>query len=437
MNNSFKTYYIRDIGKVSMCKRVLKEETFEDEEIPFYKISTFGGKADTFISRKHYQEYRDKYSFPKVGEILISAAGTIGKTVIYNGEDGYFQDSNIVWVENDETKVRNDYLYYFFQTKPWFTTHGSTITRIYNDNLRSIKLNVPDSLFEQQKIASVLSALDSKIELNNRINSELEAMAKTLYDYWFVQFEFPFDFAQGKPDKKGKPYKSSGGKMVWNEELKREIPEGWEVKRIDDCMRIVRGASPRPIDEFMSESGAPWIKISDATSIDHWFIIETKEFIKEDGVKHSRELLPGTLILSNSASPGIPRIVQIRSCVHDGWLIVDSFKDGLYNEFMLFYFENFRKKILNMGSGSIFKNLKTEYIKELRITLPPANLLESSQDLFRNFATQILNNVSQNQQLASLRDWLLPMLMNGQVKVMDKMENELSMAAEAEVKYGK
>jgi type I restriction enzyme S subunit len=437
MSNSFKTYYIRDIGKVSMCKRVLKEETFEDEEIPFYKISTFGGKADTFISRKHYQEYRDKYSFPKVGEILISAAGTIGKTVIYNGEDGYFQDSNIVWVENDETKVRNDYLYYFFQTKPWFTTHGSTITRIYNDNLRSIKLNVPDSLFEQQKIASVLSALDSKIELNNRINAELEAMAKTLYDYWFVQFDFPFDFAQGKPNANGKPYKSSGGKMVWNEELKREIPEGWEVKKVEDCMRIVRGASPRPIDEFMSESGVPWIKISDATSIDHWFIIETKEFIKEDGVKHSRELLPGTLILSNSASPGIPRIVQIRSCVHDGWLIVDSFKDGLYNEFMLFYFENFRNKILNMGSGSIFKNLKTEYIKELRITLPPTNLLESSQDLFRNFATQILKNVSQNQQLTELRDWLLPMLMNGQVKVMDEEENELSMAAEPKIEYGK
>ena len=225
--------------------------------------------------------------------------------------------------------------------------------------------------------------------------------------------------------------------MVWNEELKREIPEGWEVKKVEDCMRIVRGASPRPIDEFMSESGVPWIKISDATSIDHWFIIETKEFIKEDGVKHSRELLPGTLILSNSASPGIPRIVQIRSCVHDGWLIVDSFKDGLYNEFMLFYFENFRNKILNMGSGSIFKNLKTEYIKELRITLPPTNLLESSQDLFRNFATQILKNVSQNQQLTELRDWLLPMLMNGQVKVMDEEENELSMAAEPKIEYGK
>jgi type I restriction enzyme S subunit len=205
--------------------------------------------------------------------------------------------------------------------------------------------------------------------------------------------------------------------MVWNEEVKRDIPDGWEVKRLENCMRIVRGASPRPIDDFMSISGAPWIKISDATSINHWFIIKTKEFIKEEGVKHSRELRPGTLILSNSASPGIPRIVQIRSCVHDGWLIVDSFKDGLYNEFMLFYFENFRSKILNMGSGSIFKNLKTEYIKDLRITLPPQDLLESSRDKFRCIADQILNNVQQNQKLTELRDWLLPMLMNGQVKV--------------------
>jgi type I restriction enzyme S subunit len=253
-------------------------------------------------------------------------------------------------------------------------------------------------------------------------------MAKTLYDYWFVQFDFP--------NEQGKPYKTSGGKMVYNAELKREIPEGWEVKKLNDTLRIVRGASPRPIDDYMAETGCPWIKISDATAINHWFIIGTKEYIKEEGVKSSRELQPGTLILSNSASPAIPKIVQIRACVHDGWLIVDSYKNGLYNEFMLFYFENFRSKIINMGSGSIFKNLKTEYIKDLNIAIPPIHLLKKSKVIFDNIYKQVLTNAIQNQQLTELRDWLLPMLMNGQVTVKEA-EESLSMAAEPSVEYKK
>jgi type I restriction enzyme, S subunit len=364
-------------------------------------------------------DYVDRYLFD--GDYLLVAE---------DGENLKSQNSNVCnyvtgkfWVNNHahilQAKGNNNlkYIYYLLNLRdfrPYVT--GSAQPKLTQDNLNKMELLIHEP-YEQQKIASVLSALDSKIELNNRINAELEAMAKTLYDYWFVQFDFPFDFAQGKPDKNGKPYKSSGGKMVWNEELKREIPDGWEVKRLEDSMRIFRGASPRPIDDYIAIEGAPWIKISDATSIDHWFIIETKEFIKEEGVKNSRELQPGTLILSNSASPGIPRIVQIRSCVHDGWLIVDTFKDGLYNEYMLFYFENFRSKILNMGTGSIFKNLKTEYIKDLLVTLPSKELLSSSRPIFENISNQILNNVKQNQKLSELRDWLLPMLMNGQVKV--------------------
>jgi len=309
MIKSFKTYYIRDIGKVSMCKRVLKEETFEDEEIPFYKISTFGGKADTFISRKHYQEYRDKYSFPKVGEILISAAGTIGKTVIYNGEEGYFQDSNIVWVENDETKVRNDYLYYFFQTKPWFTTHGSTITRIYNENLRSIKLNVPESLSDQQKIASSLSALDSKIELNNRINAELEAMAKTIYNYWFVQFDFP--------DKNSKPYKSNGGEMVWNEELKREIPEGWEDGELKDIANITMGQSP--LGESYNDEGKGMIFFQGCTDFGHRF-----PTVRKFTTQPTRYAKEGDILLSVRAPVGTLNIAKDNCCIGRGLAALNS-----------------------------------------------------------------------------------------------------------------
>jgi type I restriction enzyme, S subunit len=445
MNKSFKTYYIRDIGKVSMCKRVLKEETFEDEEIPFYKISTFGGKADTFISREHYQEYRDKYSFPKIGEILISAAGTIGKTVIYNGEDGYFQDSNIVWVENDETKVRNDYLYYFFQTKPWFTTHGSTITRIYNENLRSIKLNVPESLSEQQKIASVLTALDSKIELNNRINAELEAMAKTLYDYWFVQFDFPTE--------KGKPYKSSGGKMVWNDELKREVPEGWEVQKMAEWLDIdksgdwgkeetegnftkqvicFRGADINGLNG-LDELKPPvrWILEKNSFKIlkSHDLIIEISggsptqstgrlAFITDATIKRFEH----PLICSNFCKPVSMRNKKLLYNFVYYW-------NSLYDNGIFFGYE---------GKTSGIKNLLLDsFISSYYTVVPDEKIVEQFYDIMDNIQEKKQTALAENQKLTELRDWLLPMLMNGQVKVMGEKETELSKAAEPKMKYGK
>lgn len=362
--------------------------------------------------------------------------------IIENSIENLIVSTGFTTLDIIDDSVDAKYLYYALTNRSITeylnviaTNNVTSYPSLNPSDIGDLVFKIPNNKLEQQKIAKVLSDLDNKIELNNKINTELEAMAKTLYDYWFVQFDFP--------DVNGKPYKTSGGKMVWNEELKREIPEGWEVKRLDKVMKIVRGASPRPIDDFMSPVGIPWIKISDATKSNNRFILFTKEFIKKEGASKSRELQPGTLILSNSASPAIPKIVNMNACVHDGWLIIDSFKLGFYNEFMFHYFENFREKILNMGTGSIFKNLKTEYIKELLIAVPHNYLLNESKKIFKNLSDQILMNAKQNQELASLRDWLLPMLMNGQVSVGEvakeyQMEDEvLGMVAESVVEYKK
>jgi len=124
-----------DIGKICMCKRILKEQTFSNGEVPFYKIGTFGKSADAFISKQLFDEYKQKYNYPKKGEILISASGTIGKAIVFDGQDSYFQDSNIVWLSHDETKVLNRYLYYFYQIINWNPSTGGTISRLYNYNL--------------------------------------------------------------------------------------------------------------------------------------------------------------------------------------------------------------------------------------------------------------------------------------------------------------
>ena len=172
-----------DIGEVRMCKRILKEQTSVNGEIPFYKIGTFGKEADAYISKELFDEYRSKYSYPKIGEVLISASGTIGRAVIFNGNDAYFQDSNIVWIENDEGQVLNRYLFYFYQIADWNIAEGGTIKRLYNDNLKKIKIPVP-SLQTQQKVVDILDKFDTLVNsITEGLPREIELRRKQYEHY--------------------------------------------------------------------------------------------------------------------------------------------------------------------------------------------------------------------------------------------------------------
>ena len=150
-----------EVGDICMCKRIMKEQTSEQGDIPFFKIGTFGGKADAFISRELFEDYKRRFSYPKKGDILISASGTIGRSVIFDGEEAYFQDSNIVWIDNNESIITNKYLYYLYQVIDW-KTDGGTIKRLYNYNLKSTVVPVP-SLPEQQRIVSILDTFEASI----------------------------------------------------------------------------------------------------------------------------------------------------------------------------------------------------------------------------------------------------------------------------------
>jgi type I restriction enzyme, S subunit len=152
------------VGKVCMCKRILKEQTLPVGDIPFYKIGTFGKTPNAFIAKEVYQEYIDKYSFPKKGDILISASGTIGRCVIYDGKPAYFQDSNIVWIDNKENQVSNSYLNLFYDYCDWNPSKGATISRLYNDDLRRIIIHFPKSLQTQQEIVTKLDALKTQTQ---------------------------------------------------------------------------------------------------------------------------------------------------------------------------------------------------------------------------------------------------------------------------------
>lgn len=173
------------IGNVSMCKRVMKHETSEKGDIPFYKIGTFGKKADAFINKELYESYKSKYPYPKKGDILISASGTIGRLVVYDGLPAYFQDSNIVWMDNDESVVINSFLFYCYGNINW-KTDGNTISRLYNENIRKIKIHKPLRK-EQKKIADCLASLDEVINLQTQKLDALKAHKKGLMQQLFPQ----------------------------------------------------------------------------------------------------------------------------------------------------------------------------------------------------------------------------------------------------------
>ena len=169
-----------EIGNVCMCKRIMRNETNNEGGIPFYKIGTFGGIADSFISKDKFEEYKNKYNYPKLGDILISASGTIGKTVVFDGKPSYYQDSNIVWIDNDETKVLNSFLRYIYTVIDWKVDDGGVIKRLYNTNIRSTLITYPKEKAVQQSIVEKLDAFESLI---SSLKEEI-ALRQKQYEYY-------------------------------------------------------------------------------------------------------------------------------------------------------------------------------------------------------------------------------------------------------------
>ena len=156
-----------DVGKVCMCKRIFANQTSNTGEVPFFKIGTFGKEADAYISKGLYEDYKQRFSYPQKGDVLISAAGTLGRTIVFEGKDAYFQDSNIVWLDTDKELLCNEYLYHYYKVIKWGAAEGSTIARLYNGIICNTHIALPD-VEEQKQIATVLSELDELMSLTEK-----------------------------------------------------------------------------------------------------------------------------------------------------------------------------------------------------------------------------------------------------------------------------
>lgn len=284
---------------------------------------------------------------------------------------------------------------------------GATRNALTKGMLENFRRSVP-SPSEQKAIAAVLGCLDDKIELLREQNETLEALAQTLFKHWFIDFNFP--------DEKGNPYKDSGGKMIASE--LGEIPEGWIETELGQLVTVKRGGSPRPIKDFITEGeGLRWLKISDASATKSPYIHTIAEKIIVEGLRNTTHLDSGKLVLSNSATPGIPKFLAVDSCIHDGWLHFPNI-GYLSQEYLYLLFLKIRPELLMQGNGSVFTNLKTDILKEHVIVVPnKGHIHEVLIHGFSHFFEKIKINAEQIQTLTKLRNTLLPKLMKGEIRV--------------------
>ena len=335
------------------------------------------------------------------GDLIISARGTVGAIAQLTKPMAFNQ--SCFGLRGKKDKLDTDYLYYWLKNYVDVLlnkSQGSVFNTINLSTFDDIKIELP-SIADQRKISNLLTLFDDKIQTNNQINQELESMAKTLYDYWFVQFDFP--------DQNGKPYKSSGGKMVYHPELKREIPEGWGVEKLSKIANITMGQSPK--GSSYNEVGEGLLFFQGSTDFG-WRFPMARQYTTEP----SRMAEEDDILLSVRAPVGTLNIADTRCCIGRGLAAINS-KIGA-NSYIFNVMQDFKKLFdLRNSVGTTFGSITKDDLYNLKIIYPPNELLMNFDQLVKSFDREIKNRSRQNQELTQLRDWLLPMLMNGQVKV--------------------
>ena len=285
---------------------------------------------------------------------------------------------------------------------------GSARDNLSQAELKKLKVIMPSTKNEQDKLISILTLLDRKIALNRAINQNLEAMAKQLYDYWFVQFDFP--------NEEGKPYKSSGGKMVWNEKLKREIPSSWETSLVDDVADVFNGATPSTSDEHNYGGDIIWITPKDLSDQKQKFVYQGERNISKIGYDScSTHLLPiNTILMSSRAPIGLLAIAKAELCTNQGF---KSFvpRENRFATYLYYYLQFHIKQIEQLGTGTTFKEVSREEVLRFPILKPSDSIINLWDEFMYALNNRQLELQKENETLTKQRDELLPLLMNGQI----------------------
>lgn len=356
------------------------------------------------VSSGGVSSYHNKFMVAGPG-VVIGRKGTLGSAFYL--ESDYWPHDTTLWVK-DFKGSDPKFIYYFLKTlRLERLDSGSSNPTLNRNFVHQLDANKPTPKV-QKEIAAVLSALDAKIDCNMRINAELEAMAKTLYDFWFVQFDFP--------DFNGRPYKSSGGKMVYSTILKRDVPCGWTSSSILAVADLLGGGTPTKKKAEYWGGDIPFFTPTDADG--ECFKFSTADYITDEGLKGSstRLFVKNTVFITARGSVGKLILAGVDMAMNQSCYALRA-KSGNSHTFLFFLAKELIHHLKVKSSGSVFDSIVSNDIELTKLAIPPKDVIEKFAASVEPAFEKIANNIKENLQLAHLRDWLLPMLMSGQITI--------------------
>ncbi len=397
----YETYRIADlIDEIAMGPfgSNIKVSCFVDSGVPVLNGSNLEGfslseKTFRYVTREKADSLNKANAHR--GDIVITHRGTLGQIVFIPQDSKYdrYVISQSQFRVRCNDKVLPEYLVYYFHTPIGQHKLLSNASQVGvpalarpSSTFQQIEVVLPE-LSIQKRVVEIISTIQKKIVNNQELNDNLQQQAAALFESWFVNYD-PWDGVQ---------------------------PSEWENAPLGSFVEIKRGGSPRPIQDFLSDSGLRWLKISDVTSLSSPFVLEIKEHIKEEGLRKTVFLHAGELVLSNSATPGIPKILDVDTCIHDGWLYFP--KSELSKYYLYLFFKHIRKELVALGNGSVFTNLKTDILKAFPATKADEATLKEFDALVTPLFDAMLNADRENFKLAAMRDALLPKLMSSEIDV--------------------
>ena len=380
-------------------------------------LDKFYDEGFVFVTKEKAEElncYADKM------DLIFTAAGTIGQVGLIPKiaqYEKYVISNKQIRARIDANRVDILYAYYWFSS-PWIqkqlvqSNKGSTVPLLTLWEVKNLPISYPENIEEQRKIALVLETITNKIENNNKINIELENMAKTIYDYWFLQYEFP--------NEEGKPYKSAGGKMAWNEELKKEIPEGWEVKSVVDFGTLRNG-----INYDKNVGGNKKYKIVNVRNISSTSLLmdtlDMDDIYLDSQLADKYLLKKNDILIARSGIPGAVRIIErdIENTIYCGFIICLELLSDLYRKYLVYKLKDYENTMATTSGGTIMQNVSQNTLSRIKFAVPiKKNILMFNEKIDAIWSMIQMNN-RENQELVSLRDFLMPLLMKRQIILRD------------------
>ena len=405
--------------------KAIKKDDQRTMGIPVYGSNGIYTYSDSALVQQH--------------AVIIGRKGSVGK-VHLSTEKCWISDTAFYVIKDS---LDESYFVYYLLSSLGLENMNTdaAVPGLNRDNAHRLEIKIPNSIEKRINLVEPLIKLDQKIHLNNQINQTLESIAQAIFKSWFIDFD-PVRAKiaaklEGKNPELAAMCAISGTSEAEIEQMAEEnlaelrataalfpdelveselgeVPKGWDATALGNFLEIKRGGSPRPIQNFMAPTGYPWVKIADATADPSPFLFKTKEFIIKEGLRKTVYLKKGSLILTNSATPGLPKFLELDACIHDGWLYFPQ-KKHFSDNYLYFLFLKLRTQLVAQGNGSVFTNLKTDILRNQVVLVPTREVIDKFDLQVGKILEMMKTQCIQSSNLSDLRDTLLPKLLSGEL----------------------